>query len=58
MAIAWAVLSGAGTYLLHIDDGKVKEQVFPGGFSGAGRMGPGTYVKLLERYGLARTREA
>ena len=57
-AVAWAALSGAGTYLLHIDDGKVEEKVFPGGFSRAGRMDPGVYVKLLERYGWARTREA
>ena len=56
-AIAWAALSGAGTYLLHIDNGKVEEHVFPGGFSRAGRIGPGIYVKLLERYGWARTRE-
>ena len=57
-AVAWASFSGAGTYLLHIDDGKVEEQLFPGGFSRAGRMSPETYVKLLERYGWARTREA
>ena len=57
-AVAWAALSGAGTYLLHIDDGKVEEKVFPGSFSRAGRMDPGVYVKLLERYGWARTREA
>ena len=57
-AVAWAALSGAGTYLLHIGDGKVEEQVFPGGFSRAGRMGPGTYVKLLEGYGWTRRHEA
>ena len=57
-AVAWAALSGAGTYLLHIDDGKTEEQVFPGSFSRAGRLGPGTYVELLERYGWTRTREA
>ena len=56
-AVAWAVLSGAGTYLLHIDDGKVQEQVFPGGFSRAGRMSPDTYVGLLERYGWPRKRK-
>ena len=56
-AMAWAAFSGNGTYLLHIDDGKVEEQVIPGGFSRAGRMGPETYVKLLESYGWARTRE-
>ena len=27
-AVAWAAFSGAGTYLLHIDDGKVEEKVF------------------------------
>ena len=57
-AVAWAALSGAGTYLLHIDDGKVEERVLPGGFSRAGRMRPEIYVKLLERYGWTRTREA
>ena len=57
-AVAWVALSGAGTYLLHIDDGKVEEQVFPGGFSRAGRMVPEAYVKLLERYGWVRMREA
>ena len=57
-AVAWAALSGAGTYLLHIDDGKVEEKVFPGCFSRAGCMDQGVYVKLLERYGWARTREA
>ena len=54
-AVAWAALSGAGTYLLHIDDGKVEEKVFPGCFSRAGCMDPGVYVKLLERYGWARS---
>ena len=57
-AIAWVALSGAGTYLLHIDDGKVEEQVFPGGFSRAGRMVSEAYVKLLEHYGWVRMREA
>ena len=57
-AVAWAAFSGAGTYLLYIDDGKVEEKVFPGGFSRAGCMDPGAYVKLLERYGWVRTREA
>ena len=57
-AVAWAALAGAGTYLLHIDDGKVGEKVFPGGLSRLGRIRPGAYVELLERYGWARKREA
>ena len=56
-AIAWAALSGAGTYLLYIDDGQVEEKVFPGGVSRAGHIGPGTYLKLLESYGWTRIRE-
>ena len=57
-AVGWAAFSGAGTYLLHIDDGNVEERVFPGGFSRAGRMGPEVYVKLLQTYGWTHTREA
>ena len=56
-AVAWVVLSGTGTYLLNIDDGKVEEKVFPGGSSRAGRLGPEVYVELLERYGGPRKRE-
>ena len=50
-AMAWVILSGTGTYLLNIDDGRVEEKVFPGGSSRAGRMGPEVYVELLARYG-------
>ena len=53
-AVAWAVLSGAGTYLLHIDDGRVEEKVFPGGFSRAGRPRSRAYAELLQRYGWVR----
>ena len=56
-AVAWVVLSGTGTYLLNIDDGKVEEKVFPGGSSRAGRLGPEIYVDLLARYGWPRKRE-
>ena len=56
-AIAEAVFSGAGTYLLHIDDGRAEENVFPGEVSRAGQIGPGTYVDLLERYGWTLKRE-
>ena len=56
-AVAWVVLSGFGTYLLNIDDGKVEEKVFPGGSSRAGGMGPEVYVELLARYGWPRKRE-
>ena len=57
-AVAWAVLSGTGTYQLHIDDGKVEENVFPGAFSRAGRLGPGAYAEVLERNGWRRKSEA
>ena len=50
-AIAEAAFSGAGTYLLHIDDGSTEENVFPGKVWRAGQVRPGTYVDLLERYG-------
>ena len=53
-AMAWVILSGTGTYLLNIDDGRVEEKVFPGGSSRAGRMGPEVYVELLARYGWRR----
>ena len=56
-ALAWVALSGTGTYLLNIDDGKVEEKVFPGGLSRAGALGPAVYVELLARYGWPRKRE-
>ena len=56
-AIAEAAFSGAGSYLLHIDDGRTEENVFPGDVSRAGQTSPGAYVDLLERYGWTLKRE-
>ena len=53
-AVAETAFGSAGTYLLHIDDGTVEENVFPGEISRAGQLRPGTYVNLLERYGWTR----
>ena len=57
-AITEAAFSGAGTYLLHIDDGRTEDNVFPREVSRAGQISPGTYVNLLERYGWTLKREA
>ena len=56
-AVAEAAFAGARTYLLHIDDGTVEENVFPGEVSRAGQLSPTTFVNLLERYGWTPKRE-
>ena len=56
-AVAEAAFGGAGTYLLHIDDGTVEENVFPGEISRTGQLSPTTFVDLLERYGWTAKRK-
>ena len=56
-AVAEAAFAGARTYLLHIDDGTVEENVFPGEVSRAGQLSATTFVNLLERYGWTPKRD-
>lgn len=57
-AFASAAFSGTGTYLLHIDDGRVEDNMFPGEPSLKGQIGLSDYMDFLERYGWTRIRKA
>ena len=50
-AIAWATFSGTGTYTLYVDNGTVKEFVYPGQISRAALISPSTYIDKLQKHG-------
>lgn len=53
-SVAWATISGTGTYTLYIDDGITEDLVFKGQLSQEGSISPGAYTDALQQRGWLR----
>jgi len=49
--VGWATFSGTGTYTLYVDNGKMKEIIYPFNFSRANHMNFSPYIEILKKYG-------